>query len=97
MIPAVTHVDGTGRVQTVRKEENPLYYRVIAEFGKITGVPVVLNTSLNVRGQPIVCTPNEACDVFEQVDMDALFLGSYLVEKPKDFKPQIKRLAAELD
>ena len=80
VIPAVTHVDGTGRLQTVNREENPLYYKLIKEFEKITGVPVVLNTSFN-ENEPIVCTPNEALDCFLRTKMDVLILGSFIIHK----------------
>jgi carbamoyltransferase len=70
LVPAVTHADGTARIQTVRRAQNPLYYRLIEEFGKLTGVPVLLNTSFNVRGEPIVCTPAEAFNSFSHTDMD---------------------------
>ncbi|MDW7760217.1 MAG: carbamoyltransferase [Acidobacteriota bacterium] len=81
VIPAVTHVDGSGRVQTVSKKENPLYYDLIREFEKITGVPVVLNTSFNVRGDPIVCTPEDALECFLNSGMDHLIMADYLVSK----------------
>ena len=80
-IPAVTHVDGTGRLQTVTRAGNPLYYRLIEEFDRRTGVPVVLNTSFNLRGEPIVHRPEEALADFLNTGMDALFLGPYLVRK----------------
>ena len=79
-IPAVTHVDGTGRLQTVRKEDNPLYWRLIKEFENITGVPMLLNTSFN-ENEPIVCRPKEAIDCFLRTKMDTLVLGNYLVRK----------------
>ncbi|MBV9173433.1 MAG: carbamoyltransferase [Chloroflexi bacterium] len=79
LLPAVTHVDGTARVQTVRREDNPLYYDTIEEFGKLTGVPVLVNTSFNVRGEPIVCTPAEAFNSFTHTDMDYLLMGDALV------------------
>ncbi len=81
VIPAVTHTDGTGRIQTVTREQNPLYYHLIGEFKALTGVPVVLNTSFNVRGEPIVQRPEEALKMFFTTGMDALFLGPYLVVK----------------
>jgi carbamoyltransferase len=81
VIPSVTHVDGSARPQTVEEEINPLYYRVIDEFGKRTGVPVVMNTSFNLRGEAIVHTPTDALRTFFSSGMDALFLGSFLVEK----------------
>jgi carbamoyltransferase len=80
VIPAVTHVDGTGRMQSVG-DESPLFQRLIAHFERITGVPVVLNTSFNVRGEPIVHRPEEALADFLDTGMDALFLGDLLVEK----------------
>ena len=79
-IPAVTHVDGSGRLQTVSREANPLYYDLIREFDRITGVPVVLNTSFN-EDEPIVCTPDQAMDCFQRTRMDVLFLGNYMVER----------------
>lgn len=79
-IPAVTHVDGTGRLQTVHRETNPLYWGLIKEFESLTGVPVILNTSFN-ENEPIVCTPEEAIDCFLRTKMDALAIGNYLVEK----------------
>lgn len=78
-IPAVTHVDGTGRLQTVSKESNSLYYDLICEFYKITGVPVIINTSMNVMGEPIVNTPKEAYQMIVKTDMDCIILGNYLV------------------
>jgi len=81
VIPSVTHVDGSARPQTVEKEINPLYWRLIDEFGKRTGVPVVMNTSFNLRGEAIVHTPTDALRTFFSSGMDALVIGSFLVEK----------------
>jgi carbamoyltransferase len=81
VIPAVTHVDGSARPQTVEKEINPLYWRLIDEFEKRTGVPVILNTSFNLRGEAIVHTPTDAIRTFFSSGMDALVMGSFLVEK----------------
>jgi carbamoyltransferase len=81
VIPSVTHVDGSARPQTVEKEINPIYYRLLDEFGKRTGVPVIMNTSFNLRGEAIVNTPTDAIRTFFSSGMDALFLGSYVVEK----------------
>ena len=80
-IPAALHVDGTGRPQTVEKETNPRYWDLINEFRKISGVPVVLNTSFNVAGQPIVCTPKDAIGTFYICGLDALSIGDFIVEK----------------
>ena len=80
-IPAVTHVDGTGRLQTVSKESNPLYYDLIYEFNKITNVPVIINTSMNVMGEPIVNTPEQAYQMIVKTDMDYIVMGNNLVKK----------------
>jgi carbamoyltransferase len=77
-IPAVTHVDGTGRLQTVHAESNPRYHGLISAFRRITGVPMVLNTSFN-ENEPVVCAPAEALDCFLRTRMDVLVLGDYLV------------------
>ena len=80
-IPAVTHVDGTGRLQTVSKGTNPLFYDLINEFYKITDVPVLINTSMNVRGEPIVNTIEQAYNMIIKTDMDYIVLGNYIVKK----------------
>ena len=80
-IPAVTHVDGTSRIQTVSKDTNPLYYNLIAEFYKITGVPVLINTSMNVRGEPIVNTIEQAYNMIIKTDMDYIVLGNQVVKR----------------
>ncbi len=81
-IPAVVHVDGTARPQMVRKEVNPLYHQLIDEFEKITGEGIILNTSFNIRGEPIVCNPREAIRCFYDTGLDVLVLGNYIIEKP---------------
>lgn len=81
VIPSVTHVDGSARPQTVEREINPLYWRLIDEFGRRTGVPVIMNTSFNLRGEAIVHTPTDAVRTFFSSGMDALSIGSFLVEK----------------
>ncbi|OGW69844.1 MAG: hypothetical protein A2036_01380 [Omnitrophica bacterium GWA2_50_21] len=83
LIAAVTHEDGTGRVQTVSKQTNPVYYRLLQAVMARTGTPVVLNTSFNVRGEPIVCTPQDAYHCFVKTGIDVLVLGNYLIEKNK--------------
>ena len=80
-IPAVTHLDGSARIQTVNRKQNPLYYDVINEFYKKTGVPVLINTSFNRRGEPIVCTPQNALDCFLGTNIDNLAIGSFLLDK----------------
>ncbi len=81
-LPAVTHEDGTARLQTVFRDENPRYYGLIERFGAATGVPVVLNTSFNLRGEPIVTTPANAFSTFSKSEMDSLVLGNFIVDKP---------------
>lgn len=80
-LPAITHVDGTGRLQTVFRDQSPRYYGLIERFGQATGVPVVLNTSFNLKGEPIVNTPANAFNTFSKSEMDCLALGNFLVEK----------------
>jgi carbamoyltransferase len=80
-IPSVTHVDNSARLQTVTREASPLYYDLIREFERLTGVPVIINTSFNVRGEPIVCTPHDAYLCFMRTNMDHLVLGHCLLEK----------------
>jgi carbamoyltransferase len=80
-IPAVTHVDYSARVQTIRRETNPLYYDIISAFHRRTGCPVIVNTSFNVRGEPIVCTPEDAFRCFMRTNMDALVLENFILVK----------------
>ena len=80
-IPAVTHVDGTGRLQTVSRKANPLYYDLINEFYKLTGVPVIVNTSMNVKGEPIVNTPSQTYAMLQKTEMDYLVMGNFLISK----------------
>ena len=82
-IPAVTHVDGSGRLQTVSREVNSRYYQLISDFAKLTGVPVLLNTSFN-ENEPIVCTPEHAIDCFLKTRMDALYIGNHVVRRMRD-------------
>jgi len=80
-IPAVTHVDGTGRLQTVSRKANTLYYDLINEFYKLTGVPVIINTSMNVKGEPRVNTPSQGYAMLRKTEMDYLVMGNYLISK----------------
>lgn len=79
-LPAVTHVDGSARVQTVSRSINERFWTIISAFAELTGIPIVLNTSFNVRGQPIVCTPTQAIDTFLAARLDVLAIGNYLVQ-----------------
>ena len=81
LIPAVTHVDGSARIQTVARSDNPVFYDLIAEFNRLTGVPVLLNTSLNLRGYPIVNRPEDAMATFCSSGIDFLLMGHYLVDR----------------
>ena len=80
-VPAITHVDYSARIQTVRRETNPLYYDIIDAFYRRTGCPVIVNTSFNVRGEPIVCTPEDAYRCFMRTDMDVLVLENFILLK----------------
>ena len=88
-IPAVTHVDNSARVQTIHQETNPRFYQLSDEFEKITGCPVLINTSFNVRGEPIVCTPEDAYRCFMRTEMDFLVLENILLVKTE--QPEIER------
>lgn len=81
-IPAVTHVDYSARVQSVHEATNPRYHKLISEFEQLTGCGVLVNTSFNVRGEPIVCTPEDAYRCFMRTEMDYLVLENYLLAKP---------------
>jgi len=99
-IPAVTHVDYSARIQTVHKEDNPLYHQLIKAFYKKTGCPVIVNTSFNVRGEPIVATPLDAYKCFMRTDIDILVLGNYILQKedqPKFYDDILWRQTYELD
>lgn len=78
---AITHVDGTARPQFIKREINPSYYNVVKKFGQKTGIPVLLNTSFNLKGEPIINTAEEAYDIFMRSGLDALVLGNYLIVK----------------
>jgi carbamoyltransferase len=80
-IPAVTHVDYSARIQTVRREDNPAYYELLSAFERLTGCAVLINTSFNVRGEPIVCTPAEAYACFMRTEMDCLVMGEFVLLK----------------
>ena len=80
-LPAITHVDNTGRLQTDFREHSPLYYSLIERFGQATGVPVLLNTSFNLKGEPVVTTPANAFNTFSKSEMDSLVLGEFVVDK----------------
>ena len=80
-LPAITHVDYSARVQTVKRNDNPRYYDMINEFYRLTGSPVVINTSFNVRGEPIVCSPDDAYKCFMRTNMDYLVMGNFLLDK----------------
>jgi carbamoyltransferase len=79
--PATVHVDGTGRLQVLRRQANPLYYDLLQEYGKQTGDPILVNTSFNVRGEPIVQSPEDAIRCFLQTEIDALVIGNFIVRK----------------
>ena len=88
-IPAITHVDYSARIQTVDNKGNPLYHRLISAFKAKTGCSVIVNTSFNVRGEPIVCTPEEAYRCFTRTHMDVLVLGPYVIERARQTLPPV--------
>src|SRR5574341_1241587 len=97
-IPAVTHVDGSARIQTVSQKQNPLFYVVLKEFEKLTGCPVLLNTSFNLKGEPIVCTPQDAYSTFIRSGLDYLIMGNYILDKkevPEKAEFQEKKILPE--
>ena len=89
-IPAVTHIDYSARVQTVHSATNPLYHRLISTFKARTGCPVIVNTSFNVRGEPIVCTPEDAFRCFMGTEMEQLSIGNCILHKEEQ-DPALKR------
>ena len=88
-IPAVTHVDYSARVQTVHAETNPRYHALLRRFNEITGCPVIVNTSFNVRGEPIVCTPEDAFRCFMGTEIDVLVAGNCMLKKERQ-SPRLK-------
>jgi carbamoyltransferase len=94
VLPAITHADGSGRLQTVSERTNPLYHRLIQEFGRITGVPVVLNTSFN-ENEPIVETPEQALDCFLRTRMDALVINNTIIQRHASATAPIAPVLAE--
>ncbi len=92
LVPAVTHVDYSARVQTVSEKDNPLFYRIIKEFDAQTNCPVIINTSFNIRGEPIVATAADAYRCFMCTNMDYLLIGNYLFEREKQpYKEKYKK------
>ena len=89
-IPAVCHM-GTGRLQAIRREHNPLYYDVVHRFGQATGIPVLMNTSFNLRGEPIVASPADALNTFSKSDLDLLVMEGYVVRKGQPAPDGTKR------
>ena len=87
-IPAVTHVDYSARAQTIHKDTNPKYHSLITKFKELTGCPVIVNTSFNVRGEPIVCSPLDAFRCFMGTELDVLVVGSFILIK-EDQDPQL--------
>ena len=85
-IPSVTHVDGSGRLQTIRKNQNYLYYDVIKEFGKMSGIPILINTSFNIRGEPIVCKPYDAYKCMMGTGIDCSIMDKFLIKR--EYHPQ---------
>ena len=93
-LPAVTHVDYSARIQTVAPEGNPLIYDLLLRFEQATGCGVLVNTSFNVRGEPIVCTPDDAYRCFMNTEMDYLIMGSFVIERTAQPRQKIQRRIA---
>ena len=98
-IPAVTHVDFSSRIQTVHRDTNQIYYDLIDEFNRITGFPILVNTSFNIRGEPIVCTPTDAFKCFMGTELDILVIDKFILKKEeqKPSKLNIFKDSYELD
>jgi carbamoyltransferase len=99
-IPAVTHVDGSARIQTVARVDHPGYHELIRAFDSLTGCPVIVNTSFNVRGEPIVCRPSEAYRCFMRTNIDCLIVGNLMLNKsdqPRFVETEDWRRRHELD
>jgi len=80
-LPAITHIDGSGRLQTVKKQHNEKYHNIISEVEKLTGYPIILNTSFNVNGEPIVLSPDDAINTFYNSGLEFLIMNGFIVEK----------------
>jgi carbamoyltransferase len=93
-IPAVTHYDGSARIQTVTRDDAPHFHALIEAFRRITGIPVIINTSLNTLGRPIVCSPEDALECFFTTPLDALAIGPFLIRKSAQGQPANRELAA---
>ena len=97
LIPAVTHVDNTARIQTVHKETNPIFYELIKEFFQISKVPILVNTSFNIRGEPIVCSPEDAFNCLMGTNLDILVIENFYIEKKKQDKSLINDYRDKFD
>ena len=94
-MPGVTHVDYSARIQTVGPEPNPLFFELLSRFHRATGCPALINTSFNVRGEPVVCTPDDAYRCFRNTEIDALVIGNFLlprVQQPDVAVPRVHAL-----
>jgi carbamoyltransferase len=99
-IPAITHVDYSARIQTVARDEHPVFYQLLTAFHERTGCPLLINTSFNVRGEPIVCTPDDAYTCFMRTEMDCLVINNFVMikeEQPKWQEKEDWRSKYELD
>ena len=96
-IPAVTHVDYSSRIQTVHKETNPKYYKLLKKFKEITNFPILVNTSFNIRGEPIVCTVQDAFKCFMGTNLDILVCGNFILKKEKQDKHLLNNYKNKID
>ena len=96
-IPAVTHVDFSARIQTVHKETNPKYHQLITKFKEITGCPILVNTSFNVRGEPVVCSPEDAFNCFMGTGIEVLIIGNCILEKKEQDSSLLKNYTQQYE
>lgn len=97
LVPAITHIDYSARIQTVHSETNPTYHKLIKQFKKITGCPIIINTSFNVRGEPIVCSPEDAFKCFMGTELDLLVIGNFILLKEDQSKSLIENYEAKYE
>jgi len=96
-LPAITHVDGSARVQTVHRETNPRFYDLLTVFEKVSGCPILLNTSFNVKGEPIVCTPEDAVRCFITSDIDLLVIEDFIIDRQENDFDRLKFILMHIE
>ena len=97
IVPSITHVDNSARIQTVSRNTNPIFYELISEFYKVTQTPILINTSFNIRGEPIVCSPQDAFKCFMGTNLDVLVIENCVLEKSKQKKNLLRNYKKEFN